>query len=162
MYYTFWKLIILCGIVGMIKAGVKIEISRVKDPPKTSTPSPNMEANEIETTEATTIPTTTIPVTEPTIKPIIESNIQKLTNLTSNSTNSTIDVTTAAPLNATETLKPAQANITNTNTALVYNNNVTLVSAKNINPYLSEFTRREMRRRLIPPDYYCPCDLKVR
>ncbi|XP_055311267.1 tectonic-like isoform X1 [Sitodiplosis mosellana] len=163
MHQILWQLIIVCGMVGVIEAGVKIEISPVRNPVTTSTPSPNMpnmEVNEIETTEATTTVQST--VTETTINPINESNIQKLANSSSNTINSTVEVTTAASLNVTGTLRPAQANNTNnTNTSAVYNNNVTTISAKDLNPYLSEFTRRQMRRRLIPADYYCPCDLKI-
>ena len=157
-----WQFLIVCAMVRVIMAGVKIEISRVKDPPTTSTtPSPNMpknmEINEVETTEATT--TTLSSVAETTIKPMNETNIQKITNSTLNTMNSTIELTTASPPNVTATTQLGQAN--NTNTLFVYNKNVSTSSAKDWNPYLSEFTRRQMRRRLIPADYYCPCDLKV-
>lgn len=164
MQHILLTFVIVCGMIGMIEAGVKIEISRVKDPPTTSTPSQNKDANEIETTETTTI--VPPPTTQPSmIKPVNDSHIMKLTNATlntTNTTNSTIEVTTIAPLNANGTVNPAQANITNNkDTSLVYKNMTLVVSAKDLNPYLSEFTRRQMRRRLIPADYYCPCDLRV-
>lgn len=164
MHHILLTFVILCGMIGVIEAGVKIEISRVKDPTTTSTPSPNKDANEIETTETTTI--VPPPTTQPTIiKPVNDSNIMKITNVTlntTNTTNSTIEVTTIAPLNTTGTVNPTQTNITNNkDTPLVYKNVTLAVSAKDLNPYLSEFTRRQMRRRLIPADYYCPCDLRV-
>lgn len=162
-----WKLFVLYSFIGIIEAGVKIEISRVKDRPLSASAitSPNIDGDknditETETTEATTMPTTTVPTTlETTMKTTMESHIQKLSNSTLSALNSSTEVTTTAPLNMTGVMKPSQANITNTNTSIAYN--TTLVAAKELNPYLSEFTRRQMRRRLIPADYYCPCDLKV-
>lgn len=153
--------IYLCIIFNTVDAGVKIEISRVKDPrPKAEAPSnvanpdqavpnelPATEPNEI----VTTVPTTfAIETTTMTTKPMIETNFKLLSNLT---TTTSVDMTTMSPPNVSDPMKPAQSNISN------------IVPVKNItqfqSPYLSEFTRREMRRKLIPPDYYCPCDLKV-
>lgn len=154
-----WKLLIICGVFGIIEAGVKIEISRVKDPPKSVTNTSYIDSNksglvEMETTEGTTLPTTTAYTT--TLP--LESHIIRLINMTTNSTTIIAETTTMLPLNVTGTMK-AQANITNTSTSFTYN--ITLVPVIELNPYLAEFTRRQMRRRLIPDDYYCPCDLKV-
>lgn len=160
-----WRLLLLCGVFGLIRAGVKIEISRVKDQPKSVAILPNIDGdkNEIgatETTEATTMPTTiTTTVETTTTKFTTESHVQRVTNSNLNSLNSSAETSTTAP-NITGILKPSQANNTHTNTSPVYN--ATFVAANELNPYLSEFTRRQMRRRLIPADYYCPCDLKVR
>lgn len=147
-----------------VDGGVKIEISRVKDPkPKAETagntanagkPVPHELATE-SSEMVTTVPTTfAIETTTMITNPMIESNFKLL----SNSTTTSVDMTTISPPNVTEPIKPAQSNISS-NTVPV--KNITQLQPKDLNPYLSEFTRREMRRKLIPPDYYCPCDLKV-
>lgn len=164
MHSMAWKLLFLCGMFGLIRAGVKIEISRVKDQPKSVTILPNIEGDkndigETETTEATTMPTTITTTAEmTTTKLTTESHVQRVTIPTLNPLNSSAETSTITP-NATGMLNSSQTNNTNPNTSPVYN--TTFVAANELNPYLSEFTRRQMRRRLIPADYYCPCDLKV-
>lgn len=156
------SIIYLCTIPSTVEAGVKIEISRVKDPrPKAETASnpatgdEKLAPHELEATEpnevATTVPTTfAIDTTTMTTK-MIETNYKLLSNSTDTTS---VDMTTIIPPNVTEPTKPAQPNISTT----VAMKNLTQVQSQ----YLSEFTRREMRRKLIPPDYYCPCDLKVK
>lgn len=156
--HIFCKLFVLCILIELITAGVKIEISRVKDPPKLVSIIPVVETDksdtgETETTEATTIPTTTMPTTTE----LTTESVQKLNNSNLNTLNTTNEITTVAPFNAPGIIKPSQAINNNTNPLF----NTTYASANQLNPYLTEFTRRQMRRRLIPTDYYCPCDLKV-
>lgn len=170
MYPIFWKTLIALSIVVVIEAGVKIEISRLKDPPSSVASLPNVKGNntnENDTTETTTTMITTTEITTklPT-KASIESIVLKLANSNYNTNNSSIDTTTVASQNVTPS-SPSLVNNTNTtpnkiinkNTSVAYN--VTLHGAKDLSQYLSEFTRRKMRRRLSPPGYYCPCDLKV-
>lgn len=158
------SIIYLCIMLGTVDAGVKIEISRVKDPrPKAETASNSANGGEqltpheleatVEPNEVpTTVPTTfAIDTTTMTTKSMIETNYKLLSNTTDTTS---VDMTTIIPPNVTEPTKPAQPNISTT----VAMKNITQVQSQ----YLSEFTRREMRRKLIPPDYYCPCDLKVK
>lgn len=167
MHYTFWRLFIAFSVLQSINAGVKIEISRVKDPPKMPQ---NIESNQTVSiaTESTTFSTSTVlstEVTTTTTSTTTESNIIKLTssNTTSSSTMSTPETTTLKPQNGSGPMKPTQMNVPNTTTKFLNNTNnlTTTVMPTDINPYLAEFTRRQMRRKLIPTDYYCPCDLKV-
>lgn len=165
---TALSIIYLCIIFSAVDAGVKIEISRVKDPkPKSQAPdnAANVEKTvphelAAEVTEpneiGTTVPTTfAIETTTMITKPMIETNFKLLSNSTAAATTTSVDMTTISPpINANDTLKPAQSN---TSTNIIPMKNITQYQS----PYLSEFTRREMRRKLIPPDYYCPCDLKV-
>lgn len=172
MYHVLWKILFVCCVVRVIECGVKIEITRVKEPPKPVSIAQNGEIDqttpdEEKPTEITTIltttpieTTTTSTLTATTVKSVIDSSIQRLTNSTLSSSSNISEVTTISPLNVTEPIKPAQANTSTINSIFV--NNLTLSYAKDLNPYLSEFTRRQMRRKLIPQDYYCPCDLKVK
>lgn len=174
MNRSLWHIIFVCCIIGLVSGGVKIEITRVKEPPKpvsigktgdidSSTLAVDSEPTET-TTLMTTSPletTTTTTTTATTTKIAIDSIVPKLTNSTPSSSSNTSELTTISQINATQPiqLKPAQTNTSNISSVLV--NNVTLSYANDLNPYLSEFTRRQMRRKLIPEDYYCPCDLKV-
>lgn len=154
------SIIYLGSVIGTVDAGVKIEISRVKEPrPKTETASNSdntgpqelaaTNPNEIGTTVPTTfaIETTTTMIT----KPMIETNYKLLSNSTDTTS---VDMTTIPPPSVTEPTKTAQPNTT----IIAAQKNMTQFQSQ----YLTEFARREMRRKLIPPDYYCPCDLKVK
>lgn len=152
------------SVLQSINAGVKIEISRVKDPPKMPQ---NIESNQTVSspTESTTFSTSTVLSTEATTtttSTTTKSNISSL-NTTSSSTMSTPETTTLKPQNGSGPMKPTQMNVLNATTTFLNNTNnlTTTVMQTDINPYLAEFTRRQMRRKLIPIDYYCPCDLKV-
>lgn len=190
MCHFIWKLLIAFSVLGFIDGGVKIEISRVKDPPKTVQLTQNVESNGTvlsaaepkiysSSSVATTATTTnTMPSTESTkIMSTTEANIIKLTNTktsanrntnsnsNSNSSIPTNDTKKLIPQNGTDAVSSVQTNVTNTTTSFVNSvNNLTTaisVASSDLNLYFAEFTRREMRRKLIPADYYCPCDLKV-
>lgn len=175
-----WKVLILCCICGVIEAGVKIEITRVKDPPKPEANSQNAEpqkATESPQHEASITEATTTTTTVPAPKSTTESNVFQITKSEAIATNATAEANaTSVPTANTTALTPGSmtnktlstANVTNWTNGTSFPNfispflyNMTKASGKDISPYLSEFTRREMRRKLIPADYYCPCDLKV-
>lgn len=162
MHYTFWRLFIAFSVLQSINAGVKIEISRVKDPPKMPQ---NIESNQTvsSATESTTFSTSTVLSTEATTTTTSTTTESNSLNITSSSTISTPETTTLKPQNGSGPKKPTQMNVPNATTTFLNNaNNLTTTVIKtDINPYLAEFTRRQMRRKLIPTDYYCPCDLKV-
>lgn len=151
-------IICCCATFGTVDGGVKIEISRVKDPPPKPSNDDKSVPHELATDSAemvTTMPTTfAIETTTMLTKPMIESNFKLLSNTT---TTTSVDTTTISPPNLTDPIRPAQINPPNT----IPTKNVTQLQPTDSHPYLSEFTRRQMRRKLIPPDYYCPCDLKV-
>lgn len=158
-------------MIGLINGGVKIEITRVKEPQKpvsianagdidSSTPADSEPPETTTLMTTSTFETTTITTTTATTTKIaIDSTVQRLTNSTPSSLSNTSELTTISQANATDPIKPAQTNTSNISSVLV--NNVTLSYANDLVPFLSEFTRRQMRRKLIPEDYYCPCDLKV-
>lgn len=145
--------LIACSVVT-IEAGVRIEINRVKEEPKSNTmptviakmPVENVEEPEaphpaMQTTEMpATILTTSTHLDETTIIPILLEESNKSVPIAPIPPNATID-RNIVPLSNTSITIPVNWNT--------------------INPLLSEYTRRQMRRKLIPPNYYCPCDLKI-
>lgn len=152
-----WQIPILLALVACnvvtIEAGVRIEINRVKEDPKSNVmptviakiPIENVQEPEashpvIQTTEMpATIPTMlSTHLDETTIIPILLEESNKSVPI---APNATID-RHIVPLSNTSIILPLNWNT--------------------INPLLSEYTRRQMRRKLIPPNYYCPCDLKIK
>lgn len=179
MCSKFWQLVILIGVVRSIHAGVKIEISRVKDPPKVVSSGQNVDSNKTQPNETGTTVMTTLPTpeaaTSTSTTPRTESNEIKLTSPTNFASTSSMSTSTAATLttasqNATELqngtglLNPDQTNLTSINNTLLKNVSkvATGVIPRDLSPYLAEYTRRQMRRQLMQDDYYCPCDLKVK
>lgn len=141
---------------------------------------------KISSSSSTTTTTITMPSTESTkIMSTTEANIINLTNTKTNAnTNTNANVNTnpntnsnsnssiptndtkkLIPQNGTDVVSSVQTNVTNTTTSFVNSvNNLTTaisIASSDLNLYFAEFARREMRRKLIPADYYCPCDLKV-
>ncbi|XP_031616403.1 tectonic [Contarinia nasturtii] len=157
MSLLYWKLFLVLCTINMIEAGVKIEISRFKDSQRVPILSTNVGSDNISKIEA---PKMTTPV-EITTKSTVDLNILKTTTSSLNSTNTKTKTT----LNSQNVTATSSSFINNTSIQMVSNTshvyNVSLMPPTDLNPYLSEFTRREIRRRFIPSDYYCPCDLKI-
>lgn len=155
MIKLLFSILILVSISVLVDAGVKIEITRVKEQPKSMTMSSMDEkthSNNVEDVDAMTTTTT-------------ESTLTPNMTLSLNSTDiPSSEITTISPNNSIETNKTMQTNLSK-NESLVPTLNTTTaiaISKTELHPLLSEYSRRQMRRQLIPPDYYCPCDLKVR
>lgn len=176
------QLSVFCTMLIVINADVKIEVTRLKEPAKpvttttssttTTTTVPETQASLTEnrtsivnspSTNMPSTPTTTtqstinilaIPVT---ITPIAQANYS---NSTANSTLeiSGLETTTMVTILPTDLNSKTTANGTLNYTLTAFNTTSRTI-APNI---LTEFTRRQLRRKLIPPDYYCPCDLKVK
>lgn len=156
-----WQTLIVVGIVlasGVsIEAGVRIEINRFKDeikpstvPPMTDIKTPNIESGkEVEVTAQTsTVETTTI-VSKPALEHADAADAEGTTIVP----NTSVQSNQTIPTNSTNdrNIVPMATNISA----------ILPIFPKALNPLLSEYTRRQMRRQLIPPNYYCPCDLKV-
>lgn len=144
-----WQSMIVIGvIIGTaitVEAGVRIEINRVKDEPK-PLPTAGIKAliESVAETETTPPPPPPSPATQAT---------EKATTVIVTTAPLSIDDITTMPPN------PIETNRTIPPTMAIDRN---VLPAPNAwNPLLSEFTRRQIRRNLIPANYYCPCDLSV-
>lgn len=165
MIKLLFLILILVSISILIDAGVKIEITRVKEQPKSMT-MPSMDekthSNNVEDVDAMTTTTTESTLTpNTTLSP--NSTDFHLTSVLNSTDIPSAEITTISPNNSIETNKTMQTNLSK-NESLVPTLNTTTaiaISKTELHPLLSEYSRRQMRRKLIPPDYYCPCDLKV-
>lgn len=155
-----WRALIVVGLVFgsavTSEAGVRIEINRFKyeakpsaAPPTADAKTPKVDAaKEVEVAaQTTTIQTPTTVLTPAPENPVAETDATTIFPNLFEKSNKTM------PTNSSNN-RPIVSMATNTTTLLpVYPNA--------LNPLLSEYTRRQVRRRLIPPNYYCPCDLKI-
>lgn len=131
-------LLVVCIVIGTTDAGVKIDISRVKEPERT-----------------TSLPTeSTATITVASTASTSNQNDAITESTTLSSANATITVATTLPT-TTFTVTPTVPNVTPINETTLTSANDTLLS------FPVEFVRREIRRKLMPPNYFCPCDLKV-
>lgn len=147
------------SLISVAFGGVKIEITRIKEPPKPITEDTRTTATIDSTTQtpmSTTLSTTT--TTQSAVSTTsTPSQIQNI-NL------STTTATTIAPIAGTGMTNVRITNdisptlVPQMNFPLLYN--FTMAQSPRV-PVLNELTRRQMRRKMIPFDYYCPCDLKV-
>lgn len=159
------QLFCVMNLISMAFGGVKIEITRIKEPSN-----PNSPTNPITEDTKNTLMTdsTTQTPMQTTLKTMTTIQSAALTaSTTSQIQNIYLNTTTTTIIAPTTGIEMKNVSITNATRPMVIIpqmnfpliNFTTLQSAKN--PILSELTRRQMRRKLIPFDYYCPCDLKV-
>lgn len=132
-------------LLPLIDCGVKIDISRVKEPDPT-TMSANGAPSTTSTPSTSTLSTSVSSTTTSTVLNAIRAT---------NSTVSSI-ATTATPLSTTTTATSNISEIVNSQNQTTSSMNVTTSFE------LTEFTMRSMMRKLTPYNYYCPCDFKVR
>lgn len=160
------QLFCVFSLISVAFGGVKIEITRIKEPPNPNSANPITEDTRntvttdstTQTPMPTTISTTTTPQNAVVSTASTVSQIQNI-NLNTITTSTTMTPTAAGP---------AMTNVSvtnNTNPMTVPQMNVPLFNFTMVQsptaPFLSELTRRQMRRKLVSFDYYCPCDLKV-
>lgn len=143
MMKIFELVVIAFILMRFSEGGVKIDISRVKESPKTTIAPPDGDAN-VTVIKETTISTTTSsnPLVTEIATPVI---------ITTAATTLSTTTTTVASLISNETQVANNISISNK----MAHPNVTIV------PLLPEFTKRQLRRKFTSESYYCPCDLKV-
>lgn len=127
---------IVVGNAVIAGAGVRIEINRIKDEPK-AMPTVGIKSL-LESALSTEAPSPVTPATD------------KATTI----------IVTTAPLSLDEvtTIPPSPIEYNRTMPAP---NAIDRTVQNAWNPLLSEYTRRQIRRNLIPANYYCPCDLSM-
>lgn len=159
---------LLCWIFVLVNAGVKIEITRLKDTSKPQTTISSVVAAienttlAIEKSSASDVSTPTTMSTETTTSTTTTSTFSPNAVTTTSKANETVNNSTA--ITEASTVSPTNSTTVNkTNTTAIQNHTLAITNSTKApaSSLLTEFTRRQMRRKLIPPDYYCPCDLKV-
>lgn len=162
--HSYLQLFCVFSLISVAFGGVKIEITRIKEPPNPNSANPITEdtKNSVTTESTTQTPMPTTVSTTTTTQTVLStaSTASQVQNINLNTTTTT---TTIAPITG---IGLTNVSIINDSIpAIVPQMNFPLFNFTMIQspttPFLSELTRRQMRRQLIPFDYYCPCDLKV-